>query len=120
MQRTFGSIDPSNFRIGQSAECRFRRTFVVAHLALLSRNSACEWAKFRGAPLIASSMNKSSSYSLVTKCYQKNKGLVSTSSRCIENTEPVLSSSRLSPDCRLLVVQFPQHTYATSNPDDPG
>src|SRR6202522_2320560 len=37
-------------------------------------------------------MNKSSSYSRAAKCYQKNKGLVSTSSRCIENTEPVLSS----------------------------
>ena len=27
--------------------------------------------------------------SLPAKCYQKNKGLVSTSSRCIKNTEPV-------------------------------
>ena len=30
------------------------------------------------------------------------------SSRCIENAEPVLSSSRLSPDRRLFVVQLPQ------------
>jgi hypothetical protein len=35
--------------------------------------------------------------SLPAKCYQKDKGLVSTSSRCIKNTEPVLSSSRPSP-----------------------
>ncbi len=35
------------------------------------------------ARVIASSMNKSSSYSRAAKCYQKNKGLVSKSSRCI-------------------------------------
>src|SRR3984957_8279382 len=61
-------------------------------------------------------MNKSSSYSVAAKCYQKKKCLVSQSSRCIENTEPVLSSSRLSPDRRLFLVQLPQATYATSNP----
>jgi hypothetical protein len=54
------------------------------------------------------------------KCYQKNTGLVSKSSRCIENTEPVLSSSRLLPDRRLFVVQLSQDTNATFNPDDPG
>jgi hypothetical protein len=70
--------------------------------------------------MIASSMNKSSSYSLTAKCYQKNSGLVSKSSRCMENTEPVLSSSRLSPDRPLFVVQLPQHTNATFNPNDPG
>ena len=43
--------------------------------------------------------------SLPAKCYQKNIGLVSTSSRCIKNSEPVLSSSRPSPDRRLFVVQ---------------
>jgi hypothetical protein len=64
-------------------------------------------------------MNKSSSYFPLAKCYQKNRGLVSKSRRCIENTEPVLSSSRLSLD-RLFVVQLPQHTNATLNPDDPG
>jgi hypothetical protein len=58
--------------------------------------------------------------SLPAKCYQKNKGLVSTSSRCIENTEPVLSSSRPSPGCRLFVVQLPQYTNATFNLDYPG
>jgi hypothetical protein len=65
--------------------------------------------------MIASFMNESSFYSLPAKCYQKNNGLVSTSSRCIENMEPVLSSSRLSPDRRLFVAQLsPRH--ATSNP----
>jgi len=40
------------------------------------------------------------------ECYQKNEGLVSTSSRCIENAKPVRSSFRLSPDRRLFVVQL--------------
>ena len=35
----------------------------------------------QSAPVIVSSMNKSSSYSLTAKCYQKNSGLVSKSSR---------------------------------------
>jgi len=35
--------------------------------------------EFRGAPVIAPSMNKSSSYFPPAKCYQKNKGLVSMS-----------------------------------------
>jgi hypothetical protein len=35
-------------------------------------------------------------------------------------TEPVLSSSRLSPDRRLFVVQLFQRTNATFNLDDPG
>ncbi len=35
---------------------------------------------------------------------------------CIENTGPILSSSQLSPDRRLFVVQLPQDTHATSNP----
>src|ERR1700761_7730982 len=61
-------------------------------------------------------MNKSSSYSVAAKCYQMKICFVSQSSRCIENTEPVLSSSRLSPDRRLFLVHFPQATYATSNP----
>jgi hypothetical protein len=73
-----------------------------------------------GAPVIASSMNKSSSYSLPVKCYQKDEGLVSKSSRCIENTEPVLSRRRLSPDRRLFVVQLSQDTYATSDSYNPG
>src|ERR1700723_2043218 len=59
---------------------------------------------------IASSMNKSSSNSPPARCYQESSGLVSKSSRCIENTEPVLSSSRLSPDCRLFVIQLFQDT----------
>jgi hypothetical protein len=60
--------------------------------------------------VIAPSMNKSSSYSLPAMCYQKNNGLVSKSGRCIENTEPVLSSSRHSLDRGLFVVQRPQDT----------
>jgi hypothetical protein len=70
--------------------------------------------------MIAPSMNKSSSYSLTAKCYQKNSGLVSMSGRCIDNTEPVLSSSRHSLDLRLFAVQLPQDTHATSNSDNPG
>src|ERR1700741_3008412 len=61
-------------------------------------------------PTIALSMNKSSSHCLPAKCYQKNSVLVSTSSRCAENPEPVLSSSRLSLDRRLFVVQLSQDT----------
>ena len=41
-------IDLANFRRWQSAEYRFRRTLVVAHLALLFRNLACGRTKFRG------------------------------------------------------------------------
>src|ERR1700677_2780355 len=54
-------------------------TLMVVHLALLFRNVACGRTKFRGAPVIAPSMNKSSSCFPPAKCYQKNKGLVSTS-----------------------------------------
>jgi hypothetical protein len=101
----------AHVRSWQSTQCRSRRTLVVVHPALLFRNLACGWTKFRGAPVIAPSMNKSSSYSPPAKCYQKNKDLVSMSSRCIENTELALSSSRLSPDRRLFVVQlFSRHT----------
>ncbi len=45
------------------------------------------------AAVIAASMNKSSSSSHPAKCYQKNNGLVSKSSRCTENAEPVRSAS---------------------------
>ncbi len=83
---------------------------MVVHLALLFRNLACERTKFGGSPAVASSMIKSSSYSSHAMCYQKNRGLVSTSSRCIQNAEPVLPSSRPSPDRRLFVVQLPNHT----------
>src|SRR5580698_9152852 len=107
------NVDLAKFRRWQSAECRFRRTLVVAHRALLFRNLACGRTKFRGAPVIASSMNKSSSYSGAAKCYQKNKGLVSTSSLGIENTEPVLSSSRLSPDRRFFVDAAFSRQHAT-------
>ena len=91
----------------QSAECRFRRTLVVVHLALLFRNLACEQAKFRGRSRDCVLHEQIVILSLPAKCYQKNKGLVLTSRRCIENTEPVLSNSRLSLDCRLFVVQLP-------------
>jgi hypothetical protein len=57
---------------------------------------------------------------LPAKCYQKNKGLVSMTRGCIENTEPALSSSRLSLDRHLFVVQLPQRTNATFNLDYPG
>jgi|ERR1700677_2905515 len=120
LQMSFLNIDLSNFRIWQSAECRFRKTLVVVHLALHLRNLACGQTKFRGAPVIASSMNESSSYSPPAKCYQRNNGLVSTSSRCIENTEHVLSSSRLSPNRRLFVDAAFSRQHATFNSDDPG
>jgi hypothetical protein len=102
------------------AECRFRRTLVVVHLALLFRNLACGRTKFRGRSGDCALHEQIVIPFRPAKCYQKNNGLVSTSSRCIENTEPVLSSSRLSPDRRLFVVQLSQHTNTTFNPDDPG
>jgi len=49
-------------------------------------------------------MNKSSSHSHPAKCYQKNNGLVSKSSRCIENTEPAFSS--LVDCCRIVVSSW--------------
>jgi hypothetical protein len=94
LQISFRSIDLSISRLWQSAECRFRRACVVVHLALLFRNLACGWTKFRGCSGDCVLHEQIVIQSLPAKCYQKNKGLVSTSSRCIENTEPVLSSSR--------------------------
>jgi hypothetical protein len=49
MQKTFGGIDRSNLRIWQSAERPIPNNLVVAHLALLSRNLASGWTKFRGS-----------------------------------------------------------------------
>jgi hypothetical protein len=98
---------PLKFQALTEGECRFRRTLVTVHLALLFHNLAWRRMKFWGAPVITFSMNKSSSHSLPEKWYQKNKGLVSKSGRFIENTQLVLSSSRLSPDRRLFVVQLP-------------
>src|SRR5271156_350881 len=118
LQMSFRGIDLSNFRLWQSAECRSRRTLVVVRLALLFRNLASGRTKFRGRSGDCVLHEQIVILSLPAKCYQKNKGLVLTSRRCLENTEPVLSSSRLSLDCRLFVVQLPQHTNATFNPDD--
>jgi hypothetical protein len=70
---------PQILESGRALNARFRRTLMVVHLALLFRNVACGRMKFRGAPVIAPSMNKSSPYFPPAKCYQKNKGLVSTS-----------------------------------------
>jgi hypothetical protein len=120
LQMSFRSIDLSNSRLWQSPECRFRRTLVVVHLALLFRNLACGRTKFRGRSSDCVLYEQIVILSLPAKCYQKNKGLVSKSSRCMENAKPVLSSSRLSPDRRLFVAQLPQHTNATFNLDDPG
>jgi hypothetical protein len=47
LQMSFRSIDHSNFMPLQSAECRFRRTLVVVHLALLFHNLARIRTKFR-------------------------------------------------------------------------
>src|SRR5271170_5399584 len=56
------------------------------HLALLFRNLACGRTKLRGRSGDCALHEQIVILSLPAKCYQKNKGLVSTSSRCIENT----------------------------------
>jgi len=70
-----------------------------------------EFAKLLGHR-IECQMNKSSSYSPPAKCYQMKNSLVLNSSCGIENTEPVLSSSRFSLDRRLFLVQLPKDTHA--------
>jgi hypothetical protein len=66
-----------------------KQTLLVVHLALLFRNLAYGRTKFRGRFGNCVLHEQIVIPSLPAKCYQKNKGLVSTSSRCIKNTEPV-------------------------------
>ena len=75
---------------------------MIVQLALLFRNLACGWAKFRGVPAIVPSMNKSSSCSRPAKCYQKNKGLVSKSGNCIE----ILNLFYQAVECRQIVISL--------------
>jgi hypothetical protein len=103
LQMSFRSIDLSNFRPWQSAECRFRGTLVVVHLALLFRNLSCERTKLRGCSgdCVLHEQIVIVFPFLPAKWYQKNKGLVSKSSRCIENKRSLFSQVV---DCRWIVV----------------